>query len=324
VRKFRSLVAATLTGLAPLMISNAAMAQGYPDREIVWIAPSSAGSGFDVVSRIITPKLSEILGQPIVIENIAGAGATVGAGKAAEADPDGYTILLINSNHPAGEALYKNLSYNLLTSFDPIVRFTTSYHAFVARKDLDVKTLDDVIAMSKAEPGKLNYASAGIGSVTFMCGALFNSVAGTEMTHIPYEGGGPAVASIVAGETDFYCAPYSTSKPFIESGEVKALAISSKERASFLPDLPAASESVPGFEFMSWYGLVVPTGTPTEIRDRIRSALAEALADPKIKEQLADLGFDPIDQGPEEFAAFLKDEVEKTKKLVQEVGIEPK
>jgi tripartite-type tricarboxylate transporter receptor subunit TctC len=178
--------------------------------------------------------------------------------------------------------------------------------------------------MSKAEPGKLNYASAGIGSVTFMCGALFNSVAGTDMTHIPYEGGGPAMASVVAGETDFYCAPYSTSKPFIEDGQVKALAVSSKERASFLPDLPAASESVPGFEFMSWYGLVVPTGTPVEIREKIRTALAETLADPKIKQQFADLGFDPIDEGPDVFGPFLKSEVEKTKKLVQDVGIEPK
>jgi tripartite-type tricarboxylate transporter receptor subunit TctC len=321
----KTIAAAALAGGALLAAPQAGLAQAdYPSQPIVWIAPSSPGSGFDIVARIITPKLGEILGQPVVVENVAGAGGTVGASKAAAEKPDGYTILQVNINHTSGEALYKSLSYNLLTSFDPVVRFTASYHVFVTRKDLEVNSLADVVAMAKAEPGKLNFASAGIGSSTFMITELLKSVAGIDMTHIPYEGGGPALASIVAGETDFYGAPYSAAKPMIEAGEVKALAISSKERAPFLPDLPSASESVPGFEFMSWYGLVTPAGTPVEIREKIRSALAETLQDPAIKAKLAELGFDPIDEGPDDFAVFLKKDVETMKDLVQKAGIEPK
>lgn len=324
MRRIRRLVTAAAVGLAPLMMAGAAAAQDYPNREILWIAPSSAGSGFDVVSRIVAPKMSEILGQPIVIENITGAGATVGAAKAAEADPDGYTILLISINHAAGEALYKSLSYNLLTSFDPVVRFTTSYHVLTVRKDLDVATLADLIAKAKAEPDKLNFASAGVGSATFMCGELFKSAAGIAMTHIPYEGGGPAMASIVAGETDFYPAPFDTAKPFIESGEIKALAVTAKERLPSAPDLAAAAETVPGFEFVSYYGLVVPKGTPPEVREKIRAATAEAVADPKVAKQLTDLGFVLVDQGEAEFAAFLEKQVEAAKAAVKKAGIEPK
>src|SRR5690606_15288137 len=158
-------------------------------------------------------------------------------------------------------------------------------------------------------------------SSTFMCTQLFLSEAAVEMVHIPYEGGGPAIASLVAGETDFYGAPYSIAKPFIDSGEVKALAISSKERAPFLPDLPAASESLPGFEFMSWYGLVVPKGTPIEIREKIRSAMGKTLADPTVRKQLAGPGFDPMDEGPDDFAAFLAKDVETMRMLVDKAGI---
>jgi tripartite-type tricarboxylate transporter receptor subunit TctC len=264
------------------------------------------------------------LGQSVVVENVAGAGGTVGATRVAEAKPDGYTILQVNINHTSAEALYKSLPYNLLQSFDPVVRFTTSYHVFVVNPEVEAKTLADFVAMAKAEPGKLNYASAGVGASSFMMTELLKSRAGIDLTHIPYEGGGPALASVIAGETDFIGAPYSTLKPMIEEGKVRALAIASVERAPFLPDLPTASESVPGFEFMSWYGLVVPHGTPKEISDKIRMAMAETLADAAVKKRLGDLGFDPIDQGPEDFAAFLKNEVDTLKNLVKEAGIEPK
>jgi tripartite-type tricarboxylate transporter receptor subunit TctC len=324
VRTIHRLAIAAAIGFAPVAISNAGMAQDYPSQDILWIAPSSAGSGFDVVSRIVAPKMSEILGQPIVIENITGAGATVGAAKAAEADPDGYTILLISINHAAAEALYKSLSYHLLTDFDPVVRFTTSYHVIVVKKDLEVATLADLVAKAKASPNELNIASAGVGSATFMCGELFKSAAGIEMTHIPYEGGGPAMASIVAGETDVYASPYDTAKPFIESGEIKALAVTAKERLPSAPDLPAAAETVPGFEFVSYYGLVVPKGTPPDIQEKIRAATIEAVADPKVAKQLTDLGFVLVDQGPAEFTAFLEEQIAAAKAAVEKAGIEPK
>jgi tripartite-type tricarboxylate transporter receptor subunit TctC len=324
VRTIYRLAIAAAIGFAPVAISNAAAAQDYPSQDIIFISPSSAGSGFDVVARIITPKMSEILGQPVVVENITGAGATVGAAKAAEADPDGHTILLISFNHAAAEALYKSLSYHLLENFDPVIRYTSSYHVVVVKKDLEVATLADLIDKAKASPGELNFASAGVGSVTFMTGELFKSAAGIDMTHIPYEGGGPAMASVVAGETDVYVAPIDTAKPFIESGEVKALAVTSKEPLAALPDIPPAAATIDGFEFVNFYGLAVPKGTPLEVIEKIRAATAEAVADPTVGKRLTDLGFVLVDHGPAEFTAFLEAQIAAAKDAVAKAGIEPK
>jgi tripartite-type tricarboxylate transporter receptor subunit TctC len=324
VRRIRNFVAAALAGSAMLAASHVAMAQDWPDRPIELIVPSSAGSGFDVVARAISDKLGSVLGQPIVIQNIAGAGGTIGATKASEAKPDGYTVLLININHPVGEAIYQSKSYNLLTDFIPVIRFAKSVHAFVVNPASKAQTLADIIAMAKENPGSINYATAGVGSSTFMILELFKSQAGIEMTHIPYEGGGPALASVVAGETEFYGAPYSTSKPFIESGEVRALAASSKERIPDMPDLPSASETLPGFDFVSWYGLMLPAGTPVEIRDKLYNATAETLNDPAIKKRLNDIGFLDLIEGPDEFGVFLTDQVALMKELVDKAGIEKK
>jgi tripartite-type tricarboxylate transporter receptor subunit TctC len=295
----------------------------FPTKPVTWNVPSSAGSAFDVISRIITPKLSEILGQPIVIENVAGAGGTVGAAKAATGKPDGYTVLNINNNHLAAEALYKNLSYDLIDSFDPVMRFVNSYHVLVVRKDLDVKSVADLVAMAKAKPNELNMATAGIGSATFLCGELFKARAGIKMQHIPYEGGGPAMASVVAGETDVYCAPVATAKPFIDGGQVKALAVTSKEPLALLPDLRPAADDVPGYEFVAWYGLTAPKGTPLEIREKLRAGIVEAMADPMNKAQFEKLAVEPVDEGPADFEAFLKREVATTAELIQGAGIQP-
>ena len=323
MRKLTSLVASAVTGLALLASANSGMAQDYPNQTVVWLAPSSAGSGFDVVARLITPKLSDILGQSVVVENVAGAGGTVGAAKAAEAPPDGYTILMININHTSAEALRKDLSYNLIDSFEPVIRFANSYYALVVSPKVEAQTLGELLDLAKAEPGKLNYASAGVGSATFMHAEIFLAAAGVKMTHIPYEGGGPALASVIAGETDFYGAPVATAKPMIEEGKVRALAVSSAKPLPLLPDVPTAGETVPGFQFGSWYGLVVPKGTPAEVREKIRAAMAEALTDPDVKQRLGDLGLDLFDEGPEEFGKFLAAEVATMKEVVKSAGIQP-
>ncbi len=177
--------------------------------------------------------------------------------------------------------------------------------------------------MAKDKPGELNIAHAGTGSVTFMCAEIFKAEAGVDMVSIPYDGGGPAIASIVAGETQVYGAPYATAKPFIDSGEVKALAMTSKERPQFAPDIPTVAETIPGFEFTSFYGLVTPKGTPEDVRAKIRAALNTALADETVSSKLNELGFDLIDEGPEEFTAFLKREIEKTAAVVKRSGIGP-
>ena len=310
-----------LAGGAIIALSNVVSAQDYPNRPVEWVVPSSAGSGFDVTARIITPKLAEVLGQSVVVQNIAGAGGTVGSAKAAEAEADGYTVLMTNVNHTANEALRPNKSYALMEDFEPIIRFAVSHYVIAVHPSVEANTLEELLALAKERPGELNWASAGVGSSTFMLGSLFVSKAGIDATHIPYEGGGPAVAAAVAGEVDFYGAPYATGKPFIEDGALKALAITAGERVPFLPDVPSAAEAVPDFAFTSWYGMMMPTGSPDEAKDKFRAAMEEALADPDVQKGLTDLGLQLIVEGPEDFRAYLDKEIATMKEIVADAGI---
>ena len=305
-------------------LPTTAIAQDYPTKPITWIAPSSPGGGFDVISRILAPKLSEILGQSVVVQNIEGAGATIGAAVAAEAAPDGYTILLTNANHTVGMSLYKELKYDIVESFDPIIRFAESYQIFIANPKLEAKTIGDFIALAKEKPGELNVAHAGIGSPTHICLELLKMKTGIDFTEIPYAGGGQALASVVSGETDMECAVYSAAKSFIEGDQVRALAMTSKERTSFAPDIPTVAETVPDFVYLGWFGALVPKGTPEPVRAKIGDAIKTALADPAIKQKIIDLGMGPIDEGPDVFAAYLKKEVEDSRVLVEKAGIQPK
>lgn len=314
---------AAIAGVGALAFSVSAMAQGYPDRPIQWIVPSSAGSGFDVVSRIITNKLPEVLGVSIVVENIAGAGGTIGTSKAADTDPDGYTVLIANVNHTANEALRKNKSYVLLDDFDPIIRFGVSHYVIVVRPDSGITSLEQLIAMAKEKPGELTWASAGVGSSTFMLGSLFKARAGIDVTHIPYEGGGPATQAAVAGEVSYYGAPYATVKPFIDDGTLIPLAVTAGERVDFLPDVPSASEIVPNFAFTSWYGMMMPAGTPADREEKFRQAMVETLHDPAVKKGLTDLGLQLIEEGPAEFKAYLENEIAVMNEIVADAGIQP-
>jgi tripartite-type tricarboxylate transporter receptor subunit TctC len=302
--------------LAPVGVAEA---QDYPTRSITWIAPSSPGGGFDVISRVLAPKLSEILGQSVVVQNIAGAGATIGAAKAAEAAPDGYTILLGNANHTMGMSLYKDLE-----SFDPIVRFADIHRVIVSNPDLEAKTFGELVALAKEKPGQLNAAHSGVGSPTHICLKLLKMQAEIDFVEIPYEGGGQAIASVVSGETDMECLPYASAKPFIDGGQVRALAVASKERIAFAPDIPTAAEILPDFEGRGgWYGALVPKGTPEPVRAKIGEAIRTAVADPTIRQKIMDLGMNPIDEGPEAFASYLKKEVEDSQVLVERAGLQP-
>lgn len=321
VRTITKLLTAAATGFALAALPVSGMAQDYPDRPIEWIVPSSAGSGFDVVSRIITNKLSEVLGVSIVVQNIAGAGGTIGTSKAADTEPDGYTVLITNVNHTANEALRKNKSYVLLENFDPLIRFGVSHYVFVVRPDTGIESLEQLLAMAKEKPGELTWASAGVGSSTFMLGSLFVSRAGIDVTHIPYEGGGPATQAAVAGEVNYYGAPYATAKPFIDEGTLVPLAVTAGERVPFLPDLPSASEFVPDFAFTSWYGMMMPAGTPADREEKFRQAMIETLKDPAVNKQLTDLGLQLIEEGPEEFKAYLEKEIAVMNEIVKDAGI---
>lgn len=323
MQKTKRLLTAALAGFAVIAVPVSGMAQDYPDRTIEWIVPSSAGSGFDVVSRIITNKLPDVLGVPVVVQNIAGAGGTIGTAKAADTDPDGYTVLITNVNHTANEALRKNKSYVLLEDFHPVIRFAVSHYVIAAHPSVGVSTLGELLALAKEKPGEVTFASAGVGSSTFMLGMMFKSKSGLDVTHIPYEGGGPAVAATVAGEVDYYGAPYATGKPFIEDGALIPLAVTAGERAPFLPDLPSASETVSDFAFTSFYGLVMRAGTPADRIEKFESAMIETLNDPEVNKALADLGLQLIQEGPEDFRAYLEKEIGVMNEVVKDAGIEP-
>jgi tripartite-type tricarboxylate transporter receptor subunit TctC len=226
------------------MLPRDGRAQEYPDRAISYIVPSSPGSSPDIVGRIMAEALSKILSQPVVVLNRAGAGGTIAAAAAAKAIPDGYTILQANTNHSFSQTFYKNLGYNLEKDFSPVGRFASAFYIVLAHPKLGVRTLRELIERARSAPGTLNYASGGIGAATFIVTEVLKAQAGIDMVHVPYNGGGPALASILAGVTDVYGSPYTTAKSFVDDGKLIGLAVTSSARIPYLPEMPTVAETL--------------------------------------------------------------------------------
>mgnify|MGYP002651344105 CR=1 FL=1 len=311
-----------LAALAALLPQDG-RAQTYPDRTINYIVPSSPGSSPDIVGRIIAEALAKILGQPVVVLNRAGAGGTIAAAVTAKAPADGYTLLQANTNHSFSQTLYKNLSYDIEKDFSPIGRFASAFYIVLAHPKLGVKTLKELIDKAKAEPGKLNYASGGVGSATFIVAEVLKAQAKLDMVHVPYNGGGPALASILAGVTDIYGSPYATAKPFVDDGKLVGLAITSAQRIPYLPDVPTVAETLPGYDATTWYGLMVPADTPRAVRDRLQAAVREAVNLPETKRRFQDLGYVGITDTPEAFATFLHEDIAHMAQLIKQYNLKP-
>src|SRR6266850_3903051 len=233
----RRAIVACLGACAALLLPRDGHAQTYPDRAINYIVPSSPGSSPDIVGRIMAEALAKILGQPVVVMNRPGAGGTIAAAAAAKAVPDGYTILQANTNHSFSQTFYKNLGYDLEHDFSPVGRFASAFYIVVAHPKLGVRTLRELIEKARSAPGKLNYASGGVGAATFIVIEVLKAQAGIDMVHIPYNGGGPALAAILSGVTDVYGSPYTTAKPFVDDGRLVGLAVTSAERVRFIPEV---------------------------------------------------------------------------------------
>jgi tripartite-type tricarboxylate transporter receptor subunit TctC len=305
------------------LLPSAGHAQTYPDRTINYIVPSSPGSSPDIVGRIIAEALSKILGQPVVVLNRAGAGGTIAAAVTAKGPADGYTILQANTNHSFSQTLYKNLSYNLEKDFAPVGRFASAFYIVLAHPKVGIKTLKQLIDKAKAEPGKLNYASGGVGAATFIVAEVLKAQAHLDMVHVPYNGGGPALASILGGVTDIYGSPYATAKPFVDDGKLVGLAITSAQRISYLPDVPTVAETLPGYDVTTWYGAMVPADTPRAVRDKLESAVRQAVNLPETKRRFEDLGYVGITDTPEAFAKFLHEDIESMAKLIRQYNLRP-
>jgi len=301
-----------------------AFAQGtaYPAKPVRIVVPSSPGGGTDILARLLAQKLTENLGQQFVVENRPGAGQIIGIEAVARSAPDGYTLLMAASAIVINEVLYKKPPYDTLRDFAPITLGASLPNILVVHPALPAKSVRELIALAKARPGMLNYSSAGNGTSPHLSMELFRIMSGITLTHIPYKGTGPATVDLVAGQVQLSMPNVLTALPQIKGGKLRALGVTSAKRASGLPDIPAIAEAgVPGYEAIQWYGLLAPAGTSRDVVNKLQSETAKILVLQEVKERLAADGADAVGNRPQEFAAYIKAEIDKWSKVVKAGGI---
>ena len=302
-------------------VSRIARAQVYPSRPVRVIVPFAAGGGTDITARVIGQWLSERLGQQFVIENRPGGGTNIGTEAAAKAPADGYTLLMVGTSNTANPALYDKLNFDLIRDFAPVGGVILAPHIVVANLSVPVRTIPEFIAYAKANPGKVNMASAGNGSAGHMAGELFKMLTGVNMQHVPYRGGGPALLDLIAGQVQVYFAGMPEAIEYVRTGKVRALAVGTVTCAEALPDVPTVGETVPGFDSSIWFGLSAPRNTPTEIIDKLNREINAGLADSKIKARYAELGSTVFPTLPADFGKFIVAETEKWGKVIRAANI---
>ncbi|MEO3874140.1 tripartite tricarboxylate transporter substrate-binding protein [Nonomuraea sp. B12E4] len=297
----------------------------YPEQNITFIVPFSAGGPTDTVTRLIAEPMAAKLGGKIVVQNVEGAGGTVGAGEVARAEPDGYTVLMHHIGMSTAPALYQNLGYKPLEDFEMIGLVTEVPMTVVARKDFQPATLKDLVTYVKANADKVTLANAGIGAASHLCGLLFQTAAGVKLQEVPYEGTGPALTDLVGGQVDFMCDQTTNTSGQISAGEVKAYAVTTPERVKSLPDLPTTTEAgLPQLQVSVWHGLYVPKGTPQDVIQKLTEALKVALTDQKVIDQMAKLGTAPVpaeDATPQAHRAKLQEQIGTWSKVIADAGV---
>jgi tripartite-type tricarboxylate transporter receptor subunit TctC len=299
-----------------------AVAQNYPSRPIRIVCPYVAGGGSDFVARTIALKLTETIGQSVVVDNRPGGGTNIGAELVARSAPDGYTIFLGGTPTAVNVTLYKKLPFDVLNDFAPITETTVAPNLLVVHPSLPVRTVKDLIALAKSRPGQLTYGSAGIASSNHLSGALFKTMAGIDIVHVPYKGGGAAVTDLLAGNISMYFSTTPSSMPHVRTGRLRALAVTSAKRSGIVPNIPTMAEAaVPGFEMSAWHALFAPAGTPPAVVKKLADEVVRALRQPDVRERLAAQGVDAIGTTPEELAAVVKENIAKYAKLVKAADI---
>jgi len=306
----------------PFLCAGSAVAQGYPAKPIRIIVPYAPGGSTDVVFRILAPRLAEILGQTVLVENRPGGSSTIGLDIAAKSQPDGYTLGVPNITFGANPSLMKKMPFDTEKDLVPVSLVSVVTLVLSVHPSVPVKSVKELIVLAKSKPGSLNYGSAGNASANHLATERFKHMTGINMVHIPYKGGGPAVISIVGGETAVLFATIPSAFQHFKTGRLVALGVSSLKRSVALPNVPSIAEAgVPGFEAIEWNGVVVPTGTPAAVIEKLHQAFARALSIPEVKERIVGLGADPVGNSPEEFSAFIKKEIATWSKVIKEVGI---
>ena len=319
LRRLRGLGAAA----AWLCAAGVAAAQGWPTKPVKLIVSYPPGGTVDAVGRVIAPRLSERLGQPVVIDNRAGAGGAIGGDAVAKSPADGYTLLLDASNHAQNPALRSKMPFDTLRDLAPVSLLVKVPNVLVVNPATSIKTVQDLVAQAKAGPGEINFASSGNGSAQHLAAEQFSAMAGVRMTHVAYKGGGPALTDVMAGQVPVFFGSLASSLVYIQSGKLRAVAVTGKTRAAVLPQLPTVSEAgLPGYEVYEWNAMFVPAGTPAEITTRLSKELAAVLKEPEVRKRLEATGAEVIGSTPAELDSFRKAELAKWTQLAKDNKIQ--
>jgi tripartite-type tricarboxylate transporter receptor subunit TctC len=313
---------ARFAALIGLLAAAAAWGQAFPTKPLRLVTPFPPGGSADIIARLTAQSLAEVLGQPVVVENRGGAGGVTGSEYASKQPPDGYTLLLISGAYPVYPAMLKSMPFDPLKDIAMVSMLTSYPFVISVVPNSPFRTLADLIARAKANPGKLNYPSSGIGTVHHLSGELFNALAGTDITHIPYRGGNAPLTETLAGRADVLFEAMTLSIGQIQAGKLRPLAVTSRERWKALPDTPTARETLPGFEVNSFIALGVTGGTPAPVVERLNAAVRKGLENPDTRKRFVELGGEPGASSPEEMRSFVASETEKWKKVVAARNIE--
>jgi tripartite-type tricarboxylate transporter receptor subunit TctC len=319
----RTAILLIATGISAIASVGAASALDYPTRPVRFIVGYPAGGATDILARLIGQRLSERLGQQFFIENRPGAGGNVGAEAAANATPDGYTLLFATTANAISTSLYEKSNFNFIRDIVPVASLVRGPMIMEVNPSFPARTVPEFIAYAKANPGRINMASAGIGNTTHMAGELLMMLTGIKLTHVPYRGGAPAVTDLVGGQVQLYFDGIAGSLEYVRTGKLRALAVTSAARAEVLPDIPSLGEFVPGYETSGWYGIGAPRGTPAEIVDKLNREINEGLADAKLRARFADLGYEAFVNSPSAFGTLIAKETDKWAKVVKFSGAKP-
>jgi tripartite-type tricarboxylate transporter receptor subunit TctC len=319
----RVLLAALLAGLTALS-PGARAASDYPNRPVKIFVGFAAGGATDLVARIVAEKLTQRLNQQFVVENRAGAGGVLATSVVAKAPPDGYTLILVSASHAINVSLQKSLPYDAIADFTPVVPVASTTNVLVVNPSLPVNSVAEYIALAKAKPGTINFSSAGVGSSSHLAGELFKSMAGIDISHVPYKGTADAVRDLVGGQVQSTVDSVSALLPFIRNGQLKALAVGDPRRSVLLPNVPTMSEAgLPGYEVNAWVGLLAPAGTPPDVVQLLNREVLAILKQPEVQKRLEDMGSRPIGTSSEEFAALIRSDVAKFAAIIRTAGVTP-
>lgn len=311
-----------LCGLVLLAAGPASLAADFPERAVTWVVPWAAGGASDTVGRIVGEQLSGVLKQPVIVDNRPGAGGNIGAEMVARATPDGYTLVQLTDATTISPGLYPALKYDPITAFSPISLIATGPHVLVVNASSPIQSLADLVTTAKANPGTVNYATAGIGSAQHLAAEMFKQAAKVDMVHVPYKGGAPAMIDVLSGEVPLGIFGLAPALPHIKSGKLRAIAVTSVQRSAVLPETPTVAESgFPGFASVQWFGVAAPAGTPAAVVSRLNEGVVGILKDPKVVERLEALGAEVAGDSPDQFAQYIRQDAKRWSSIINDSGI---